>query len=316
MHAQHKSSFVVMVCISAQVMLQNMYESYYGAEPAQRTPPIPTTQVRTQQSAERERELCYLAATTASEKEAVKQRLLKAVLELEHLVAPEHPVRSMVEGGSSAWMGHYIIKREFSEGSRHVFGISLPDLSSAMPAAHADLGQHISNDLDGEADVCFSDSASGRPQESSGFQTTASTLASVKAAVGRVARILGLGAASSQSLPSSQQHTIADLPLEVQPPDISPDAPVCRNSDAAAAAETESSSAVHASNVSSGARGSVGMNLTSELDSMLDETADRLLQTSCGEGWLVQPRIANMSGLEYRVYMLGGASAVSLSSML
>ena len=61
-----------------------MYEFYYRAEPAQRTPPIPTTQVNTQQSAERERELCCLAATTASENEVVKQHLLKAGLELEH----------------------------------------------------------------------------------------------------------------------------------------------------------------------------------------------------------------------------------------
>lgn len=314
-HTQHKSFFMLLLCIAAQVMLQNMYESYYQAEPAQRTPPIPTTQVKTQQSAERERELCYLAATTASEREAVKQCLLKAVLELEHLVRPGHPVRSMVEGGSSAWMGQYIIKREFSEGSRHVFGVSLPDLSSARPAAHADPGQHISGNVDGEVDVCLSDVADGRPQESSGGQAGASILASVKAAVSTVARILGMSAAPGQKLPSSQQHTVADLPLEVQPPDISPDAPICRSPDAAAA-ETESSSAVHASNVQGGARGSVGMKLTPELDSMLDETADRLLQTSCGEGWLVQPRIANMSGLEYRVYMLGGASAVSLSSML
>ena len=94
--AQYKSFFALTLHIAAQVILQNMYESYYRAEPAQRTPPIPTTQVKSQQSAERERELCYLAATTASEKDAVKQRLLKAVLELEQLVAPEHPVRSMV----------------------------------------------------------------------------------------------------------------------------------------------------------------------------------------------------------------------------
>ncbi len=309
--AQYKSFFALTLHIAAQVILQNMYESYYRAEPAQRTPPIPTTQVKSQQSAERERELCYLAATTASEKDAVKQRLLKAVLELEQLVAPEHPVRSMVEGGSSAWMGQYIIKREFSEGSRHVFGITLPDLDSARPAADADPGQHRSGDLAGGADICLSDIADSRSQASSG----ASILANVKAAVSRVARILGVGTAPGQKLPSSQQHTLADLPLEVQPPDISPDAPICRSLEAAAA-ETESSSAVHASSVPGGVRGSVGMNLTPELDSMLDETADRLLQTSCGEGWLVQPRIANMSGLEYRVYMLGGAAAVSLYSML
>ncbi len=300
-----------MLCNRAQVMLQNMYESYYRAEPAQRTPPIPTTQVTTQQSAERERELCYLAATTASEKEAVKQRLLKAVLELEHLVAPEHPVRSMVEGGSSAWMGQYIIKREFSEGSRHVFGISLPDFSSARPAAHADPRQQISGDLDGGTNVCLSDVVESRPEASSG----ASILANVKAAVSRVARVLGLGAAQGQKLPCSQQYTVADLPLEVESPGISPDAPICRSPDAAAT-ETESSSAVHASSVPDGTRGSVGMDLNPELESIMDETADRLLQTSCGEGWLVQPRIANMSGLEYRVYMLGGASAVRLYSML
>ncbi len=232
------------------------------------------------------------------------------MLELERLVAPEHPVRSMVEGGTSAWMGQYIIKREFSEGSQHVFGITLPDLSSARPAAHADPGQHISSDLDGEAHVCLSDIADSL-QASSG----ASILASVKAAMSRVARFLGMSTAPGQKLLSSQQHTAAELPLEVQPPDISPDAPICRTPDAAAT-ETESSSAVHASSVPDGARGSAGMNLTPELDSKLDETADRLLQTSCGEGWLVQPRIANMSGLEYRVYMLGGASAVSLSCVL
>ena len=289
-HALHKSSFVLLACIPAQVKLQNMYESYYRAEPAQRTPPIPTTQVKTQQSGKRERELCYLAATTASEKEAVKQRLLKAVLELEHLVAPEHPVRSMVEGGTSAWMGQYIIKREFSEGSHHVFGISLPDLSSTRPTAYADPGQHISADLAGKVDVCLSDITDSHLQASSG----ASIFADVKAAVSSIARFLGMSASLVQQLPSSQQHTVADLPLEVQPPDTSPDAPICRSPDAE---ETESSSAVHASSVPGGARGSVGMTLTPELNSMLDETADRLLQTSCGEGWLVQPRIANMSGL-------------------
>lgn len=66
------------------LLLQNMYESYYRADRAQRTPPHSTTQVKTQQSADCECELCCLAATTASEKEVVKQRLLKARLELGH----------------------------------------------------------------------------------------------------------------------------------------------------------------------------------------------------------------------------------------
>ena len=44
--------------------------------------------------------------------------------------------------------------------------------------------------------------------------------------------------------------------------------------------------------------------LSAELASLLDETADRLLRESCGEGWLLQPRIANMTRLEHRAYML------------
>ena len=54
-----------------------------------------------------------------------------------------------------------------------------------------------------------------------------------------------------------------------------------------------------------------GLQISAEVNSMLTKAADRVLQHSCGEGWLVQPHIANMSGLEYRVYLLGGASAVS-----
>lgn len=54
-----------------------------------------------------------------------------------------------------------------------------------------------------------------------------------------------------------------------------------------------------------------GLQISAEVNGMLTEAADRVLQLSCGEGWLVQPHIANMSGLEYRVYLLGGASAVS-----
>ena len=97
----------------------------------------------------------------------------------------------------------------FSEGSWHVFGISLPDLSSAKHAAHADPAQHTSGDVnDGEADVCLSDFAGSGTQAGSG----ASILANLKAAVSRVARFLGMTAAPGQKLPSSQQHTVADLP--------------------------------------------------------------------------------------------------------
>ena len=305
-------------------MLQNMYESYYQADPAYRTPPIPTTQLKMQQSAERERELCYWAATTATEQQAVKQHLLHAVLELENLVLPDHPVRSMVEGGSSDWMGQYIVKREFSEGSHTVFGISLPDLSSARPAANASQGQHISAAKTGNAEsvskFCFSDVEGSHKQEDSDTKTIASALASINTAASRIAAVLGISATPKQQLPSSQQDSTADLPLLVQPPDNSPDAATCRHPDAVATDSSlpDAGSTVHASNDHDhgSARGSAGANLTPELDSLLQEAADRLLQTSCGEGWLVQPRIANMSGLEYRVYMLGGALVVSLAFML
>ena len=56
--------------------------------------------------------------------------------------------------------------------------------------------------------------------------------------------------------------------------------------------------------------------MTPEVDQLLDKTANKILQASCGEGWLVQPRIANMTGLEYRVYMLGGATEVSIPLLL
>lgn len=54
-----------------------------------------------------------------------------------------------------------------------------------------------------------------------------------------------------------------------------------------------------------------GWTIPAELVSLLEVTADRILKESCGEGWLLQPRIANMTRLEYRVYMLNGAEAVS-----
>ena len=51
--------------------------------------------------------------------------------------------------------------------------------------------------------------------------------------------------------------------------------------------------------------------LPAELVALLEVAADRVLKESCGEGWLMQPRIADMTRLEYRVYMLNGAQAVS-----
>ena len=57
--------------------------------------------------------------------------------------------------------------------------------------------------------------------------------------------------------------------------------------------------------------GFANWDLPVELVSLLDVTADKILRESCGEGWLMQSRIADMTRLEYRVYMLNGSQAVS-----
>lgn len=305
--------------VFAQVMLQHMYESHYEADPAHRTPPIPTMQVKLRHSAERERELCYLAESTADERAAVKQKLLQAVLELEHALLPEHPVRNMVEGSNSNWMGNYIIKREFSEGSHHVLGISLPDLRSKRPAATEGRGQTGTETFDkgGAADISSSRPADSRTHEQSDSMAAVSVFNHLQAAASRLLHfflksVLRSSTAGVYVKPGSQSKTAAEVQsLEVESPDDRPEAPTCSNPAATTADPKESkvSSAV----CGSGSQGG-GLELgdiTPELDSVLDEFTERILHTSCGEGWLVQPRIANMTGLEYRVYMLGGASAVS-----
>ena len=86
----------------------------------------------------------------------------------------------------------------------------------------------------------------------------------------------------------------------------------CINADLTAQEATDSPS--HSSGDSAAKNGSwmyADLEISAEVNRLLTEAADRVLQHSCGEGWLVQPHIANMSGLEYRVYLLGGASAVS-----
>ena len=62
--------------------------------------------------------------------------LLSSLQQLDASVAVESALRNVVEGGGGDWMGQYMIKREFSEGSYHVFGIVIPDLRSSWPTKH------------------------------------------------------------------------------------------------------------------------------------------------------------------------------------
>ncbi|KAK9806624.1 hypothetical protein WJX73_001273 [Symbiochloris irregularis] len=41
----------------------------------------------------------------------------------------------------------------------------------------------------------------------------------------------------------------------------------------------------------------------------LQASAHKVANGSCGEAWMLQPKIKNMASLEYRVYLIGGASA-------
>eukprot|EP00884_Botryococcus_braunii_P004847 jgi/Botrbrau1/14363/Bobra.0014s0018.1 len=55
--------------------------------------------------------------------------------------------------------------------------------------------------------------------------------------------------------------------------------------------------------------GDSGPQLPYESVPYLQEAAEFVLLNSCGEGFLVQPEIVDMSNSEYRVYLFGGASA-------
>lgn len=131
-----------------QVQLHSMYEAYFAADPSNRTPPIPTNNLVLSHSPERQPELCNLAEITVVEREAAKTALLDAILDLEHTIAPEHPVRDMVKGGKSSWMGNYIIKREYSQLSHHVFGLKVPELNPVAASAVTTALQSNSNAAD------------------------------------------------------------------------------------------------------------------------------------------------------------------------
>ncbi len=94
-------------------------------------------------SSERLQQLCYSdLRSTESERRAVVDSLLGSFQQLEASVAVDSTLRRVVEGGGGDWMGQYMIKREFSEGSYHVFGIVMPDLRSTWPTKHQ--SSHVS----------------------------------------------------------------------------------------------------------------------------------------------------------------------------
>ena len=229
----------------------------------------------------------------------------------------------MVDASGSDWMGRYIIKREYSEGSHHVFGLTLPQLApiTASPddvqlpqgcnAAHAGpnapVGSHADSPHANTPD-CSSDQAHTS-------QRLSSVLSHVKAAASKVIHLSSFlfhSAPSSISAQPGAQVEAELQPLGGQSSDLGPIIRTCINPDLAA--HDAADVVTHSSDDGVAKNGSwvyAGLQLPAELNSLLAETADRLLHHSCGEGWLVQPRIANMTGLEYRVYLLGGASAVS-----
>ena len=233
----------------------------------------------------------------------------------------------MVDASGSDWMGRYIIKREYSEGSHHVFGLTLPHLGPLSSSADDLQPQQGRNAADAVASAPMGNHAdpqhAGTPECSTvsaySPQQLGFVLSHMKAAASKMIHLSSFFFKSPPSSTSamSGSHVEAELqPLGGQSSDLGPTIHACINPDLAAhdaadilthsSGDSDSDSAAR-----NGSWGYAGLQVPAELNSLLAETADRLLHHSCGEGWLVQPRVANMSGLEYRVYLLGGASAVS-----
>ena len=234
----------------------------------------------------------------------------------------------MVDASGSDWMGRYIIKREYSEGSHHVFGLTWPQLGPISTPTDDLQPQHCRNAADAAASAPLASHADPQPAgtpECNSVQAQTSqqlgfVLSHVKAAARKVIHLSSIlfHSAPSSILAKPGSEVEAELqPLGGQSSDLGPTVHTCINPDVAA--QDAADMLTHSSGDNSPKNGSWvygGLQLSAELNSLLAETADRLLHHSCGEGWLVQPRIANMSGLEYRVYLLGGASAVSACVLL
>ncbi|KAA6426725.1 MAG: hypothetical protein FRX49_03835 [Trebouxia sp. A1-2] len=259
-----------------KVQLHQMYQSYHDADPDRRTPPIPTAQVKLPLPSERLQQLCYSDLnSTESERRAVANSLLGSLQHLEASVAVDSALRRVVEGGGVDWMGQYMIKREFSEGAYHVFGIVMPDLRSSWPTKQQSSHQSTTQLAEHDSDATH---PAKKPA------TTSSCDEEVYHNPNGIHKHLN---AAVRAFHKGQG-------LESPPPGCSH-------------ADPQPDVGMHMGMPSQ-------QQLPAELVKMLDVTADRLLKESCGEGWLLQPRIADMTRLEYRVYLLGGAQAVSRSS--
>lgn len=397
-------------------------------------------------------ELCYSDLnTTNAERDAVVNSLLQALHQLESSVDMDSEVRNVIEGGGHDWMGQYMVKREYSEGSFHVFGIVVPDLrsshSSSNQKANHSCSEGMCQNSVSSSSVGYDDTSDGggtiltsshahQPVDSSdaalsggsavaeanheagdaGQQATGndaglsilggaddtgtciektwptSTAFAVMhkaqaviwpllphriAQLKPVARLFGMASHSSSSSSSNGCNRISDtmpqaafcpivdsqtmsdnstdvtrakpakelifsstaserlthnqtsavgaiLKADSKPlsrPDLLPDpqtgdavlTDILIPTEHARSAERDHINTPHGSHGPE--YGFADWMLPVELVSLLEVTADRILKESCGEGWLMQPRIADMTRLEYRVYMLNGAQAVSESCM-
>lgn len=306
-----------------QVQLQSMYESFYAADPGTHTPAIPTVSLHVSHLSQRDSELCrHATETTSGERDAAKTAVLDAVFALEEALAPEHPIRHMVDAAGSTWMGRYIIKREYSEASHHIYGLALPELVPLSVSADDMRVRDGRHTADTASSALADQPNAHNPQSSSSDlpQTLGNLLQQLSAMVTHLkAAASGLMHLSSSFLQSSPSSVPAapspEANAALQPLGAissSLDSHTCLNPGLAANDTAEG--LIHSSSVVAAENSSwayAGMQVPDHLNSLLEEAADNLLLHSCGEGWLVQPRIANMSGLEYRVYLLGGASAVS-----
>ena len=224
----------------------------------------------------------------------------------------------------SDWMGRYIIKREYSEGASNIFDLTLPQLGPISTSSDdMQLHQgHYSADVVPSAPMrSHADPPHAGIRECSSDQTHTSqqlgfVLSFAKAAASKLAHLSSFLFHSAPSSISAKPGT-CQAEAEVQPlggqssnfgptihPGIGPDLAGHNTADSISCSTGERPP-------KNGSWAYPGLQLPAELKNLLAETADKLLHHSCGEGWLVQPRIANMSHLEYRVYLLGGASAVS-----
>ncbi|KAK9814732.1 hypothetical protein WJX72_010670 [[Myrmecia] bisecta] len=181
--------------LSDKVKLQRMYEEYYEADTDHCTPPIPTVEVAVPGSPGELLQLCYSEDY-------------------------DSPLRKVfVADESDPSLRHYVVKRQFSEGSAHIISITFP--GPALAAGHS------------------------VPSPTPGSE--------------------------SPSRPWRLRQ------------------PLLLHGNSSARMEL------------------AGSNVARPM--YLMDAARFIARESCGEGWLLQPKIAGMESLEYRVHLVGGADA-------